>query len=150
MLCVVIVLAERFGRKKREQMTKTLENKTELETLAQKVYNLMENGGHIQVIIHKTSDTNLTWYYSAFLWYQNSQGVTDKLWLNWFIAESLGIKLTKDNLVKETGLGTERGFQVAYDLGHIVAFHLQLDPYYPNGEKKNYGYLFTNKFSAVY
>lgn len=125
-------------------------NKDALKGIATDIKDIMDNGGHLQVIIHKTSDTNLTWYYSVYLWYQNKEtGKTENSWLNWFIAESLGKKLTKDNYLVGKGVGTERSFEVAYDLGHIVAFHLQLDPYYSNGDLKDYGYLFTNRVARV-
>jgi hypothetical protein len=92
----------------------------ELRTIGAKVFNLYNNGATLEVIIHKTSKSNMTWYYTVKLWYVNTDGVVSSMWLNWFIAQMEGTKL-KNDYVKGYGLGTERSFQVAYNLGHHLA-----------------------------
>jgi len=87
--------------------------------MAERIYTAYDNGATLEVIIHKTSKSNMTWYYSAKLWTSNGNAVSS-MWLNYFIAHHAGTKLTKEGWVRGNGLGTERSFQVAYDLGHTL------------------------------
>lgn len=146
MLCVVIVLAESIGRKKREDMKKISKEDQEhlLWTAEQIVKHMDKDGGHLQVIIHKRSESNLTWQYSVYLWYANDKGEIDKIWLNWFIATLEGTKLTSKDYVKGYGLGTERSFQVVYSLGHKLAKLLDWT------EGPDRGYTYTNRVSGVF
>lgn len=146
MLCVVIVLAERFGRKKREDMKKiSKEDQEHLRWTAEQIVKHMDNGGHLQVIIHKTSKSNLSWQYSVYLWFANDEGQIEKMWLNWFIATMEGTNLTAvGSYVKGSGVGTERSFLVAYNLGH------KLDTLLNWTDKPNVGYTYTNRVSGVF
>jgi hypothetical protein len=96
------------------------ELETELKGIAGRIFNAYNNGATLEVIIHKTSQSNMTWYYTVKLWYLDSNGVVSSMWLNWFISQMEGTKL-KNDYVKGYGLGTERSFQVAYNLGHHLA-----------------------------
>ena len=80
-----------------------------------------DKGGRLEVIIHKTSKSNLTWRYSVRLWYVNNSGEVDNLYLNYSLS-LLGFgKLNKDGYLTGGGLGTERSFQIAYNLGVTLA-----------------------------
>jgi hypothetical protein len=80
-----------------------------------------DKGGRLEVIIHKTSSTNMTWRYSVRLWYVNNSGEVDNLYLNYGLS-LLGFgKLNKDGYLTGSGIGTERSFQVAYQLGIVLA-----------------------------
>jgi hypothetical protein len=96
------------------------ELETELKGIAGRIFNAYNNGATLEVIIHKTSKSNMTWYYTVKLWYLDSNGVVSAMWLNYFISQMEGTKL-KDDYVKGYGCGTERSFQVAYNLGHYLA-----------------------------
>jgi hypothetical protein len=103
------------------------EQQEELYWIAKRVFDAYNNGGNLEVIIHKTSQSNMTWYYTVKLWYLDSNGQVSSMWLNWFIAQMEGTKL-KNDYVKGYGLGTERSFQVAYNLGHhLKKFGLSQD-----------------------
>jgi hypothetical protein len=95
----------------------TQELTRELTEIAERVFTRYENGATLEVIIHKTSKTNMTWYYSAKLWYLNERGEISSMYLNWFIAQTTDSRQTKEGWVKGEGVGTERSFLVAYNLG---------------------------------
>ncbi len=123
----------------------TEEELERLKEFGQKVKEYMDNGGKLEVIIHKTSQSNLTWRYSVRLWCLFN-GRVDNLWLNGWLADIGNQKLTKEGYLTGYGIGTERSFLVAYNLGHTLAKLLDL----PEGERKDAGYLFTNQVVATY
>jgi len=83
----------------------------------------------------------MTWRYSVRLWYvsPNTKEV-DYLSLNWFLSQVENKKLTKDGYLTGNGVGTERSFQVAYDLGSLLGSQGFTDP--KNADRPN-GYQFT-------
>ncbi len=97
---------------------------TEAEKLraAELIFNTYHNkGGKLEIIIHKVSSTNMTWRYSVRLWYVTDSGLADNLYLNYSLS-LLGFgKLNKDGYLTGNGVGIERSFQVAYQLGHALA-----------------------------
>jgi hypothetical protein len=121
------VLAESFGRKKREKVNK--QEKQELqeqaESYARQIHaKVTEQGGSFEVVIHKTSESNLTWYYSVNLWYFDNKFTNQvKCWnLNYILSQYLGFgKLKNDRHLKGSGVGTERGFQTIYHLGAEIS-----------------------------
>jgi len=124
----------------------TEEELTHLKEFGQKVKDYLDNGGKLEVIINKTSQSNLTWRYSVRLWYKDGSGEVGNWWLNGWLADIGNQKLTKEGYLTGYGVGTERSFQVVYNLGHALAKLLDL-PQEPNG---NAGYLFTNQVVATY
>lgn len=145
MLCCNRV-SRKFRQKEKGKVKKiSKEDKDSLLWTAEQIVKHMDNGGHIQVIIHKASKSNLSWQYSVYLWYANDKGQIDKLWLNWFIATMEGTKLTAvGSYVKGSGFGTERSFQVTYNLGHKLASLLNW-----TGEQDR-GYIYTHRVSGVF
>ena len=89
---------------------------------AQLIFDTFHNkGGKFEVIIHKTSSSNLTWKYSVRLWYVSNSGSVDNLYLNYSLS-LLGFgNLTKEGYLKGNGVGIERSFQVMYQLGNALA-----------------------------
>jgi len=115
---------------------------------ARMIHNAYHNqGGHFEVIIHKTSQTNMTWRYSVKLWYVSpSTGLVDFWHLNHAIAKLTGQKLTKDGYLTGNGIGFERSFQVVYELGWDIAKYGYVDPQnkaLANDKQQNNGYQFT-------
>jgi hypothetical protein len=98
----------------------THEKPTEADRLkaAETIFNTYHNkGGSLEVIIHKTNRDNTTWTYSVKLWYVNSSGHVDNLYLNWYLS-LLGFgNLNKDGYLRGGSLGTERSLEIAYKLG---------------------------------
>ena len=123
----------------------TEEELTRLKEFGQKVKDYLDNGGKLEVIINKVSQSNLTWRYSVRLWY-SSNGQVDNLWLNGWLADIGNQKLTKEGYLTGYGIGIERSFLVAYNLGHALAKLLDL----PKDSNNNPGYLFTNQVVATY
>jgi len=83
-----------------------------------------EQGGSFEVVIHKTSQSNLTWYYSVNLWYFDTEHLKRvRCWnLNYVLSQYLGFgKLKDERHLKGSGVGTERGFQVIYHLGSEIS-----------------------------
>jgi hypothetical protein len=114
----------------------------ELKFIAERVFTHYNNGATLEVIIHKTSKSNMTWYYTAKLWYLDTNGQISSMWLNWFLAQTTDTNLTKDGYVKGYGLGTERSFQVAYNLG------LTLGTFGFSNHPTNNGYL-INRYTLT-
>ena len=123
----------------------TEEELTRLKEFGQKVKDYLDNGGKLEVIINKVSQSNLTWRYSVRLWY-SSNGQVDNLWLNGWLADIGNQKLTKEGYLTGYGIGIERSFLVAYNLGHALTKLLDL----PQEQGKNPGYLVTNQVVATY
>jgi hypothetical protein len=115
----------------------TQELTRELTGIAERIFNHYNNGATLEIIIHKTSKSNLTWYYSARLWYLDEQGEISAMNLNWFLAMTSDTNLTNDHYVKGYGVGTERSFQVAYNLG------LTLGTFGFSNNSTNNGYLIS-------
>lgn len=105
---------------------------------AEMIFNTYHNnGGMLEVIIHKVSRSNMTWRYDVRLWYVNKAGQADKLHLNYSLS-LLGFgKLNKDGYLTGNGVGIERSFQVAYQLGHALSNFGFSDP---NLEANRQGY----------
>jgi hypothetical protein len=96
-----------------------------------------QKGGSLEVIIHRTSKSNLTWRYSVRLWYVNNSGLVDNLYLNYSLS-LLGFgNLNKDGYLTGGGVGIERSFQIAYNLGATLAALGFSDP---NLEANRQGY----------
>ena len=89
---------------------------------AELIYNTYHNkGGKLEIIIHRVSSTNLTWRYSVRLWYCADNGLAESLHLNYSLY-LLGFgNLNKEGYLTGNGVGIERSFQVAYQLGHALA-----------------------------
>lgn len=106
-----------------------------------------EYGGKLEIIIHKTSKTNMTWRYSIRLWFTSPNTKLVDYWhLNGAIAELTGQKLTKDGYLTGNGIGAERSFQVAYMLGLICAEYGYGHPEnknLPNDKQIGNGYQFN-------
>ncbi len=127
-------------------MAKITEQELEsLKDMGRKVKGYLDNGGKLEVIINKTSQSNLTWRYSVRLWYADN-GQVGNWWLNGWLADIGNQKLTKEGYLTGYGVGTERSFQVVYNLGHALAKLLDL----PERERKDAGYLFTSQVVATY
>jgi hypothetical protein len=127
-------------------MPKITEQELEsLKDMGRRVKGYLDNGGKLEVIINKVSQSNLTWRYSVRLWY-SVNGQVDNLWLNGWLADIGNQKLTKEGYLTGYGVGTDRSFQVAYNLGHALAKLLDL-PQEPSG---NAGYLYTSRVVATY
>lgn len=127
-------------------MPKITEQELEsLKDMGRKVKGYLDNGGKLEVIINKTSQSGLTWRYSVRLWY-SANGQVENLWLNGWLADIGNQKLTKEGYLTGYGVGIDRSFQVAYNLGHALGKLLDL-PQEPNG---NAGYLYTNRVVATY
>lgn len=133
------------------------------EYYARQIHALVtEQGGSFEVVIHKTSESNLTWYYSVNLWYMDSEHLKRvRCWnLNYILSQYLGFgKLKDERHLKGYGVGTERSFQVIYHLGAEIskllkfaefgediktrfAVDYEQDPY-------RYWYIYTNKVTLV-
>ena len=120
----------------------------EARDYARMIHNAFHNeGGKFEVIIHKTSKSNMTWRYSVRLWYVSPSTNLVEFWhLNGAIAHLTGQKLTKDGYLTGNGVGTERSFQVVYELGWDVAKYGYVDPanlHLGHNEQKNNGYQFN-------
>jgi hypothetical protein len=99
--------------------TATQEEKIEAAKLIFDTYH--NKGGKFEVIIHRTSSSNLSWKYSVRLWYVTNSGLVDNLYLNYSLS-LLGFgNLTKEGYLKGNGVGIERSFQVMYQLGNALA-----------------------------
>lgn len=115
---------------------------------ARMIHNAYHNeGGKFEVIIHKTSKTNMTWRYSVRLWYVSPSLELVEFWhLNYAISKLTGQKLTKDGYLTGRGIGIERSFEVVYNLGLTLAEYGYVDPQnkaLPNDQQKNNGYQFN-------
>lgn len=121
----------------------TEEELNELKSYAAKIKDKADKGGKFEVIIHKQSKSNLTWRYSVRLWYSDESGKTEHWHLNWFLSQMSNQKLTKEGYLTGYGIGTERGFEVIYNLGLTLAKVLELD----QSEKfcGSFGYMFTHR-----
>jgi len=110
----------------RERMNK--EQKQELQTQAEyyarQIHALInECDGSFEVIIHKTSQSNLTYYYSVKLWYFDDKLKQVTSWdLNYLLSQYFGYgKLKDERYLKGSGVGIERGFKAIYDLGLTIS-----------------------------
>jgi hypothetical protein len=104
------------------------QDKQELETqatdYARQIHALInEQGGSFEVVIHRTSQTNMTWYYTVNLWYFDERLGRVTSWnLNYVMSQYLGFgKLKDERHLRGSGVGTERGFETIYNLGFAVS-----------------------------
>lgn len=112
-----------------KQLTKQEAREAERLEAAKRIFETYhQKGGTLEVIIHRRSKSNLTWRYSVRLWYVNSSGLVDNLYLNYSLS-LLGFgNLNKDGYLTGNGVGIERSFSIAYNLGATLALMGYSDP----------------------
>lgn len=120
-----------------------------------------EQGGTFEVVIHKTSESNLTWYYSVNLWYFDDKQKRVRSWcLNYVLSQYLDFgTLKNERHLKGLGVGTERSFEVIYNLGAKISKALNFDSFgeditarYGVEYQENpyrYYYIYTDKATLV-
>lgn len=101
------------------KMSKATLTEQEKADIAQRVAKGLGAGGKLVVAIHRTSQSNLSYSYSIRLVYPTDQGLSD-LWLNHWFAAEYGESLTKRDWLKGQGVGTDRYFLAAYELGGLL------------------------------
>jgi hypothetical protein len=154
-------VSRKLRQKEREKVNK--QEKQELqeqaESYARQIHaKVTEQGGSFEVVIHKTSESNLTWYYSVNLWYFDDKQKRVRCWcLNYVLSQYLGFGTLKDERhLKSSGVGTERSFLTAYILGGRIARILDFESFgedvttrYGVEYRKDYGYIYTDKVTLV-
>lgn len=80
----------------------------------------LDNGATLWVTVPHTSRSNMSYTVRARL----LGGSSDcDLWLNYWLGAEMGATLDASDDLKQNGLGTHRGFQLACDLAAILRGH---------------------------
>lgn len=107
---------------------------------AEKVAAALKNGGKLLIQITHVSDSNMSYRYKVNLaeWDGKEIQLTNlTYWLGAEYNESVVHKWAGDEL-KGRGLGTDRYFQAAYDLGHVLKLYGLVNDVYDVATRKVY------------
>jgi len=87
---------------------------------ATRVRNSIESGAVLWVSIPHTSRSNMSYTINArFIGGDDAHGI----WLNYWLGAEMGATLDANDNLKQNGCGTDRFFQLAWDISNILKSH---------------------------
>lgn len=106
-------------QKESEKMTTRKPHLTpeEAKAFAVRVKEALDNGATLWVSIPHTSRTNMSYTINARL---IGGALNSDEWLNYWLGAEWGWGLDDRDNLKQTGCGTDRAFQLACDIAHIL------------------------------
>jgi hypothetical protein len=107
---------------------------------AQDVAQALKNGGKLLIQITHTSSSNLSYRYKINLAAWNGKEIELTNLTYWLGAEwrQRVVQQWAGDELKGSGIGTDRYFQAAYDLGHVLKKYGLIDDVYTIASRKVY------------